>query len=74
MQNPHEQQQIDILRRITATVDRLNESVVTMNKELKVANSYSNKLKFIGDLSEHYHESTQFNLKATGLKKDPTTN
>lgn len=70
MDNPHEQLQIEILRRISATVERLNEGAITLNRELEVANGYSRQVKLVGELCDKYHQSVQFHLEATGENKE----
>ncbi|CCC70772.1 hypothetical protein NCAS_0F02880 [Naumovozyma castellii] len=71
MENPYEQVQSNILSRIIRNVERLNQSVSTLNQELEIINKKNKSLEIMGQVSENYHNSMQFNLEATGNKKQP---
>lgn len=71
MENPYEKVQSNVLSRIIANVERLNQSVVTLNQELATVNRKNNNLEIIGQICENYHNSVQFNLEATGARKEP---
>ncbi|CCE92516.1 Dad4p TDEL_0E02730 [Torulaspora delbrueckii] len=71
MENPYEQVQLNILSRIIGNIDRLNQSVATLNQELENVNRRNRNLEIMGQICENYHNSTQFNLKATGSQKPP---
>ena len=71
MENPYERQQKNILSRIIVNVERLNQSVITLNQELSNVNKKNKNIEIIGQICENYHNSTQFNLDATGNRKPP---
>ena len=71
MENPYERVQKNILSRIIGNVERLNESVSTLNQELSIVNNKNKSIEIIGQICENYHNSIQFNLEATGNKKPP---
>ncbi|CCF57176.1 hypothetical protein KAFR_0C01830 [Kazachstania africana CBS 2517] len=71
MENPYEKVQTNILSRIIANVERLNQSVTTMNQELSGINGKNKNIEIIGQICENYNNSIQFNLEATGNKRPP---
>lgn len=71
MENPYEQVHQSILSRIINNVERLNESVVTLNQELQHINARNGNLEIMGQMCENYHKSAQFNLSATKHKRAP---
>lgn len=71
MENPYEQVQVNILSRIVGNIERLNQSVVTLNQELDNINRKNRNLEIMGQICENYHNSIQFNLEATGSKQPP---
>ncbi|QLL33375.1 hypothetical protein HG536_0E02860 [Torulaspora globosa] len=71
MENPYEQDQMNILSRIVANIDRLNQSVTTLNQELENINRRNKNLEIMGQMCENYQNSMQFNLQATGNRKPP---
>ncbi|CAR30641.1 Dad4p [Lachancea thermotolerans CBS 6340] len=71
MENPYEQVHQNILSRIINNVERLNESVVTLNQELQHINARNSNLEIMGQMCENYHKSVQFNMSATGHKQSP---
>ncbi|SCU91493.1 LAME_0E12728g1_1 [Lachancea meyersii CBS 8951] len=71
MENPYEQVQQSILARIVNNLERLNESVVTLNHELQNINARNKNLQLMGQMCENYHKSVQFNMTATNHKRGP---
>ena len=71
MENPHERVQRNVLSRIIANLERLNQSIVTLNGELAAVNEKNREIALIGQLCENYHNSVQFNIEATGSRKPP---
>ncbi|SCU84857.1 LAMI_0C09164g1_1 [Lachancea mirantina] len=71
MENPYEQVHQNILGRIVNNVERLNESIVTLNQELQYINARNTNLQLMGQMCENYHKSVQFNLDATNHKREP---
>lgn len=72
MQNPFEQTQRSLLSRIISNVERLNQSVVTLNQELSILNSKNQQLCNIATICDHYQESLQFNISTNGQLKPPS--
>lgn len=71
MENPFEQTQRSILSRIINNVERLNQSVTTMNQELALINSKNEQLCTVATICDNYQESVQFNITTTGQLKPP---
>nr|Q74Z51.2 RecName: Full=DASH complex subunit DAD4; AltName: Full=Outer kinetochore protein DAD4 [Eremothecium gossypii ATCC 10895] len=71
MENPHEKVQVGILARIVGNVERLNQSVATLNQELERINTRNRNLELMGQMCEHYGRATAFNLKTTGNRQGP---
>jgi DASH complex subunit DAD4 len=71
MENPHEQAQNALLSRIINNMENLNESVVTVNKCLQEVNKMNLDSEIVSQMWENYLRNAEFNLEATGLKKDP---
>ncbi|SCV05033.1 LANO_0G17018g1_1 [Lachancea nothofagi CBS 11611] len=71
MENPYEQVHQSILSRIVNNVERLNESVITLNQELQHINARNKNLQIMGQMCENYHKSVQFNMSATNNKREP---
>ena len=72
MQNPFEQTQKSLLSRIIGNVERLNQGVITLNQELSIINSKNQQLCNIATICDHYQESLEFNISATGQLKPPS--
>ncbi|KAK6453795.1 DASH complex subunit Dad4 [Scheffersomyces xylosifermentans] len=71
MENPHEQAQNALLSRIINNMENLNESVVTINKCLQEVNRNNLDTEILSQMWESYLRNAEFNLEATGQKKDP---
>ncbi|CCK69646.1 Dad4p KNAG_0C05480 [Huiozyma naganishii CBS 8797] len=71
MENPYDKVQSNILSRIIANVERLNQSVVTLNQELATVTQKNKQLETIGTICENYSSSMQFNLETTGHMRPP---
>lgn len=71
MENPYEKVQSNILSRIIGNVERLNESVVILNQELRRVNSKNKNLELMSQMCENYRESVDFQLQATSKKQEP---
>lgn len=71
MENPHEQGQNALLSRIISNMENLNESIVTMNKSLQDINRGNMDTEMVAQMWENYSKNSEFNLEATGQKKDP---
>lgn len=71
MENPHEQVQNALLARIINNVERLNESVTILNDSLREANKDNLQVELVAQMWENYQANAEFNLEATGNKKEP---
>lgn len=71
MENPHEKVQTNILSRIIGNVERLNQSVLILNQELRKVNNRNKNLEMMSQMCENYQESVDFQLKATSQKQGP---
>ncbi|CCE83861.1 Piso0_004452 [Millerozyma farinosa CBS 7064] len=71
MENPHEQVQNALLSRIINNMENLNESIVAMNKSLQDINRSNMDTEMVAQMWDNYSKNSQFNLEATGQKKDP---
>ncbi|CAH01801.1 Dad4 [Kluyveromyces lactis] len=71
MENPYEKVQSNILARIIGNVERLNQSVVILNQELRRVNTKNKNLELMSQMCENYRESVDFQLQATSKKQDP---
>ncbi|AET41464.1 Dad4p Ecym_8178 [Eremothecium cymbalariae DBVPG len=71
MENPHEKVQVNILARIIGNVERLNQSVSTLNQEMQRINNRNKNLEMMGTMCENYGKAIEFNLKTTGNKRHP---
>ncbi|CAL9735924.1 DASH complex subunit Dad4p [Monosporozyma servazzii] len=69
MENPYESTQRNILSRIVNNMTRLNQSVMTMNQEMKLVNQKNQQLCTVATICDNYQESVQFNLSTTGQLK-----
>ncbi|CDO93284.1 unnamed protein product [Kluyveromyces dobzhanskii CBS 2104] len=71
MENPYEKVQSNILARIIGNVERLNQSVVILNQELRRVNAKNKNLELMSQMCENYRESVDFQLQATSKKQEP---
>ncbi|ODQ80973.1 hypothetical protein BABINDRAFT_160401 [Babjeviella inositovora NRRL Y-12698] len=71
MENPHEQVQNAILARIVNNAERLNESVLILNKALQEVNRENMDIELLAQMWENYQRNAKFHLEATGNVKEP---
>lgn len=51
--------------------ENLNESMVIVNKSLQSINKSNMDIEMVSQMWDNYAKNTQFNMEATGQKKDP---
>jgi len=54
MEDPSETQQKKIISRISASVERLNETLAAVNKEMETAASHSRDVEYVKSVCEGY--------------------
>ncbi|GAA6038183.1 hypothetical protein JCM8097_005782 [Rhodosporidiobolus ruineniae] len=64
MNNPYEEQQEAVLSRILGTVDKLNESMLELNKEIQNVNGYNASTAEVVELWTSYMRNVQWNLQS----------
>ncbi|CDO56097.1 similar to Saccharomyces cerevisiae YDR320C-A DAD4 Essential subunit of the Dam1 complex (aka DASH complex) [Geotrichum candidum] len=71
MENPHEQIQNALLARIINNVEKLNESVIDLNKTLEVINRENMDVELLSQMWENYQRNILFQLEKTGQLQPP---
>ncbi|CCE63204.1 hypothetical protein TPHA_0E01100 [Tetrapisispora phaffii CBS 4417] len=71
MNNPYEQEQINILDRIIKNIERLNQKCHYFEYNFNRYKSKNKNLEIMGKLSENYNNNLQFNLEASGKRNGP---
>jgi DASH complex subunit DAD4 len=71
MESPHEHQQNLLLSRIITNVEKLNESIVVMNKTLQDINIQNMNIELVAQMFKNYQSNVLFHLEATDNLKDP---
>ncbi|KAE8348231.1 DASH complex subunit Dad4 [Aspergillus coremiiformis] len=72
MESPHEHQQAVILSRIINNVEKLNESIMVMNKCLQEVNIQNMNVELVAQMFKNYQSNVLFHLEATGNLKEPS--
>ncbi|KAI1615093.1 putative DASH complex subunit Dad4 [Exophiala viscosa] len=71
MESPHEQQQSLLLSRIITNIEKLNEAVAMMNKNLQDVNVQNMNVELVAQMFKNYQSNVLFHLEATENLKDP---
>ncbi|KIV86806.1 hypothetical protein PV11_02394 [Exophiala sideris] len=71
MESPHEQQQSLLLSRIITNIEKLNEAVSMMNKNLQEVNVQNMNVELVAQMFKNYQSNVLFHLEATENLKDP---
>jgi len=71
MESPHEQQQSLLLSRIITNIEKLNEAVAMMNKNLQEVNIQNMNVELVAQMFKNYQSNVLFHLEATENLKDP---
>ncbi|OJJ88629.1 DASH complex subunit DAD4 [Aspergillus glaucus CBS 516.65] len=72
MESPHEHQQSLILSRIINNIEKLNESVMVMNKSLQEVNIQNMNVELVAQMFKNYQSNVLFHLEATENLKEPS--
>ncbi|KAI5794380.1 DASH complex subunit Dad4 [Peziza echinospora] len=71
MESPHEREQGLLLSRIIANVEKLNESILSLNKTLEEINIQNLSVELVAQMFKNYQSNVLFHLEATSNLKDP---
>ncbi|KAK0665904.1 DASH complex subunit Dad4 [Cercophora samala] len=71
MESPHEHQQNLLLSRIITNVEKLNESILVMNKTLQDINIQNMNIELVAQMFKNYQSNVLFHLEATDNLKEP---
>lgn len=71
MESPHEHQQNLLLGRIITNVEKLNEAVMVLNKNLQEINIQNMNVELVAQMFKNYQSNVLFHLEATDSLKDP---
>ncbi|KAJ4526216.1 DASH complex subunit dad4 [Exophiala dermatitidis] len=71
MESPHEQQQSLLLSRIITNIEKLNEAVAMMNRNLQEVNIQNMNVELVAQMFKNYQSNVLFHLEATENLKDP---
>ncbi|KAM0811009.1 putative DASH complex subunit Dad4 [Seiridium cardinale] len=72
LESPHEHQQNLLLSRIITNVEKLNESVMVMNKQLQDINVQNMNIELVAQMFKNYQSNVLFHLEATDGLKEPS--
>ncbi|KAL2406411.1 hypothetical protein ABEF93_006314 [Exophiala dermatitidis] len=70
-ESPHEQQQSLLLSRIITNIEKLNEAVAMMNRNLQEVNVQNMNVELVAQMFKNYQSNVLFHLEATENLKDP---
>ncbi|KAL2046672.1 hypothetical protein ABVK25_011644 [Lepraria finkii] len=72
MESPHEYQQSLLLTRIITNVEKLNEAVMVLNKNLQEINIQNMNVELVAQMFKNYKSNVLFHLEATDSLQDPS--
>ncbi|KAF2473042.1 DASH complex, subunit Dad4 [Lindgomyces ingoldianus] len=72
MESPHEHQQSLLLSRIIVNVEKLNEAIMMLNKNLQEINIQNMDVELVAQMFKNYQSNVLFHLEATNGLKDPS--
>ncbi|KAK8195002.1 DASH complex subunit Dad4 [Phyllosticta capitalensis] len=70
MESPHEHQQSLLLGRIITNVEKLNEAVMVLNKQLQEINIQNMNVELVAQMFKNYQSNVLFHLEATDSLKE----
>ncbi|KAL5114470.1 DASH complex subunit dad4 [Pleosporales sp. CAS-2024a] len=70
MESPHEHQQSQLLSRIMVNVEKLNEAIIMLNKNLQEINIQNMDTELVAHMFKNYQSNVLFHLEATNGLKD----
>ncbi|KAL2382050.1 DASH complex subunit dad4 [Blastomyces dermatitidis] len=65
MVHPHEHQQSLLLSRIITNVEKLNEAIMVLNKNLQEVNVQNMNVELVAQMFKNYQSNVLFHLEAT---------
>ncbi|EGE84748.2 DASH complex subunit dad4 [Blastomyces dermatitidis] len=65
MESPHEHQQSLLLSRIITNVEKLNEAIMVLNKNLQEVNVQNMNVELVAQMFKNYQSNVLFHLEAT---------
>ncbi|KAL1610296.1 DASH complex subunit dad4 [Paraconiothyrium brasiliense] len=68
MESPHEHQQSLLLSRIIVNVEKLNEAIMTLNKNLQEINIANMDTELVSQMFKNYQSNVLFHLEGSGMK------
>ncbi|PYH49835.1 DASH complex subunit DAD4 [Aspergillus saccharolyticus JOP 1030-1] len=72
MESPHEHQQALLLSRIIGNIEKLNESIMVMNRNLQEINIQNMNVELVAQMFKNYQSNVLFHLEATENLKEPS--
>ncbi|RAL11956.1 DASH complex subunit DAD4 [Aspergillus homomorphus CBS 101889] len=72
MESPHEHQQALLLSRIIGNIEKLNESIMVMNRNLQEINIQNMNVELVAQMFKNYQSNVLFHLEATENLKGPS--
>ncbi|MCJ1428397.1 hypothetical protein MMC29_006307 [Sticta canariensis] len=66
MESPHEHQQCLLLSRIITNVEKLNEAVMVLNKNLQEINIQNMNVELVAQMFKNYRSNVLFHLEGNG--------
>lgn len=63
MESPHEHQQALLLSRIITNIEKLNESIMVMNKSLQEVNIQNMNVELVAQMFKNYQSNVLFHLE-----------
>ncbi|KAF2654512.1 DASH complex, subunit Dad4 [Lophiostoma macrostomum CBS 122681] len=72
MESPHEHQQSQLISRIIVNVEKLNEAIMMLNKNLNEINIHNMDVELVAQMFKNYQSNVLFHLEATNGLKDPS--
>ncbi|KAF2281550.1 DASH complex, subunit Dad4 [Westerdykella ornata] len=72
MESPHEHQQSLLISRIIVNVEKLNEAIMMLNKNLQEINIQNMDVELVAQMFKNYQSNVLFHLEATNNLKDPS--
>ncbi|KAL8281083.1 hypothetical protein RQP46_006441 [Phenoliferia psychrophenolica] len=73
MDNPYSAQQTTIITRILSTVEKLNESMLELNRAVEQTNVYNSATAEVVELWTQYLNNVRFNLSSQKAKDGDAT-
>lgn len=71
MESPHEHQQSQLLARIIVNVEKLNEAIMMLNKNLQEINLQNMDTELVAHMFQNYQSNVLFHLEATQGMQEP---